>query len=82
MTPNEKAREIVDKFYEVDTISADFMSSSSIDAKQCALICVNEILDDLTQSFEVAKDLHPHAQGLVAGSLKFWKEVKQEIEEL
>lgn len=37
------AKELVDKFYNIDVISADIMSSCSIDAKQCALITVDEL---------------------------------------
>jgi len=44
--------------------------------KENAIICVNEILNDLKESFSVAQDLHPHAEGLIAGSISFWSEVK------
>jgi hypothetical protein len=78
MTPKEKARELVDKMaiYHWTDI-CDYEG-----AKQCALIAVDEILKDLKESLEVAEDLHPHAKGLIAGSLTSWQQVKQEIEQL
>jgi len=64
----EKANELIKKF------------SISGNGKENAKICVQEILNDLKESFEVAKDLHPHAEGLIAGSLAFWVIVKEELE--
>lgn len=70
MNPKEKAKELVDKFYNVDVISADMMSSCSIDAKQCALISVNEIIElDVWNCFN--KEM-----------LEYWQEVKNKIENL
>ena len=60
MTPKEKAKELVDRF----RIGDRNMKSK---AKQCALICVDEIL-------ETYIDLDP--------KLNYWKEVKQEINKL
>ena len=66
----EKAKELVDKFYNVDVISADMMSSCGIDAKQCALISVNEIIElDVWNCFN--KEI-----------LEYWQEVKKEIENI
>ena len=70
MNQKEKAKELVDKFYNVDIISADMMSSCNIDAKQCALISVNEIIElDVWNCFN--KEI-----------LEYWEEVKNEIEKL
>jgi len=41
MTPKEKAKELVDKFYEILPYWVNEQ-----DAKQCALIAVDEILKD------------------------------------
>ena len=65
MTPKEKAKELVDKFYPM-------FSNSARDAltKQCALIAVDEILSMGIMSdsgdWEMAK--------------LYWQEVKEEIE--
>lgn len=78
MTPKEKAEELVFKF-RVHTID---WPSMNYHAKKCALIAVDEILSNDKESLEVAEGLHPHAQGLIAGSIKYWHDVKQEIEKL
>ena len=67
MTPKEKAQELVDKFqkklfYHVTDDMLDIL-----EAKGCALIAVNEILDMLIGS---------------TATIDYWKEVKQEIENL
>jgi hypothetical protein len=49
-------------------------------AKECALIAVDEVLNDLKESLEIAEDFHPHAKGILAGSLLAWQKVKIEIE--
>ena len=58
MTAKEKAKELVDRF----RIGDRNMKSK---AKQCALICVDEILE-----------FHDRID------VKYWKEVKQEINKL
>ena len=63
MTPKEKAEELVDKML--------FCYQGNIDkytAKQCALISVDEVLDNLED--HTGKDI------------KFYNQVKQEIEKL
>lgn len=58
MTPEKKAKDLVGQFSWIDCSS---------DAKQCALICVDEILDvvnPLTLEYE------------------YWEEVEQEIKKL
>jgi hypothetical protein len=66
MTPQAKAEELVNKFYWRETIH----NTSIIDSKYCALIAVNEILnnDGFTQ-FDIYLT-------------EYWEEVKQEIEKL
>ena len=71
MTPKEKAKELVDKFYksQVEVLAKD--GTAPIDlieheiSKKCALIAVDEILD-LDSGDAVNKD--------------YWDEVKKEIE--
>jgi len=64
MTPKEKAEQLFNRFY-FDTLLNELK-----DAKDCALIAVDEIL------FIVLKynDTQPE--------VTYWKEVKQEIEKL
>jgi len=61
MTPKEKAEALVDKMLNNQSFSEDIY-----DAKQCALIAVDEII-------EQCKDANFGRFGL------YWQEVKQEI---
>lgn len=70
MTPKEKAKELVDKFYigrSRDNLPLTMYWSSAIG---CALIAVDEILEVTISYDDISKDY------------EFWKEVKQEIEKL
>ena len=68
MTPAEKAKELVDKMTVHHwTDVCDYEG-----AKQCALIAVDQHLKGMSFTF-----------GFIGyASLKFWNEVKQEIEKL
>ena len=68
MTPKEKAIELVNKFHKFTytAVHAHKTSGEYADAKQCALICCNEVLGYM---------------GADRGT-EFWNEVKQEIEKL
>jgi hypothetical protein len=70
MTQKEKADELIGKFMMLDTHDEDPFIIRQNRAKQCALIAVDEILnnDGFTQF-----DIH---------LTEFWQEVKQEIEKL
>ena len=64
MTSKDKAKELVDRFIWIDCIS---------DAKQCALICVDEIINTYPTPWS-SLDIDPQKE--------YWQEVKQEIEKL
>jgi len=70
MTPKEKAKELVEKYYQYGfPIEIDRTIYFEVDyqnAKQCALICCNEVLGYM---------------GADRGT-EFWLKVKQEIEKL
>jgi hypothetical protein len=73
MTPKEKAEELVDKFkryayYPTTNDDVLFVNQLNYNAKQCALIAVNEILNAVTAIADKRYD--------------YWKEVKQELEKL
>ena len=73
MTPKEKAKELVDKYYYLFSVELE----NTIDyreAKQCALIAVDEILD-LNLGFSNCDENNWVIE-------KFYLEVKQEIEKL
>ena len=70
MTPKQKAKELVDK-YNKDIIL--YWDLSYNQAKKCALIAVDEILDD---------DMYDMSQELFENRINYWQQVKQEIENL
>ncbi len=70
MTPKEKAQELVDKFnYE----SKHYLM---LDAKQCALIAVDEIIKECCKSSE-KKDAKYQDE-----RINYWQQVKHEINNL
>jgi hypothetical protein len=82
MTPKEKARELVDKFYQttpnetwINEPLGEFMETYTAwgQAKQCALITVDELIK-IHYLLTNTQDTSP--------SINYWKEVKQEIEKL
>jgi hypothetical protein len=63
MTPQEKAKELFDKYY---TELPDFAGYQDLEtAKQCALIAVDEVINSMT----VATSVH----------LPYWQQVKHEL---
>ena len=78
MTPKEKAQELVDKFNKYTIVCATHYSNGKIkenkdDAKECALIAVEEILKTNPYEWD-GEDLN--------SNIEYWQEVKQEIEKL
>jgi hypothetical protein len=78
MTPKEKALELVSKYMMVDTHDEDHFIIRQQRGKKCALIAVDEVIE-----FMEADDFDSdtcywanHSQ------MKYWTEVKQEIEKL
>ena len=70
MTPKEKAEELVNRFAPyVDTFHKGILEN----AKQCALIAVDEVLND--------DWFIPNLEDLLARK-EYWEEVKQEINNL
>lgn len=74
MTPKEKAEELFNKYR--NTIMS-FLSDNMKDynAQQCALIAVDEILQELDH-------LPFNDQDFGTFKMKYWQEVKKEIEKL
>lgn len=80
MTPKEKAFELAHKFrlLEIRTSENSYMMISMQDAKQCALIAVDEILKEYAHAENHIEDI----MGKISIYIKYWQEVKQEIEKL
>lgn len=83
MTPKEKANELVDKF-SFSCIECDY----DWKAKQCALIAVDELikscpLEPTDVDWDDAGGTHQYwYESRQDEAIKFWQEVKQEIEKL
>ena len=71
MTPKEKAAELINKMYYTQSSPTSWMQ-----AKQCALIAVDEIGTLKAESFDKLPNPHHYF------SRNYWIEVKQEIEKL
>lgn len=80
MTHKEKAKELYNKFYNTDSHGNSVKVRESL-AKQCALIAVDEILEELEYRKQIIDDYDYlfDWDNIVIG---FWQEVKQEIEKL
>ena len=65
MTPKEKAIELIEKF--------TFINGNSFFAKDCAIIAVDEIIENL-HWLEDSINFHK--------AIRFWNEVKTELEKL
>ena len=73
MTPKEKAIELFDKYAMYLRANLMYNEDANEDAKQCALLTVNEILNTHLLSEKDIFGIHP---------IDYWQEVKQEIEKL
>jgi predicted SPOUT superfamily RNA methylase MTH1 len=67
MTAKDKAKELVDKYWNYSPGTLFFE-----DAKECALIAVDEMINYLLDS----------DWALINNKAKYWQEVKQEIQNL
>ena len=77
MTPKEKAKDLVDKYLDIDS-KYEYLSYSM--AKQCALIAVDEILE-WPQVHDLEK-ICDYSDEFYVRPSRYWTEVKQEIEEI
>ena len=68
MTPKEKAKELFEKMYY--KIQPDELGKDNESAKECALIAVDEILNDDNEFMQTFLQK------------EYWQEVKHEIEKL
>ena len=77
MTAKEKAKKLVDMFYNIDSDSKiyDDFTMKIFYAQRCALISVDEML-------EFAYNIEWEKKEEAVSRLKFLKEVKQEINKL
>jgi hypothetical protein len=77
MTPQEKAKELLDKMYYIGRYDdkEDYIPAMAWKrAKQCSLIAVDEILNAIT--------FNMYDEDAYNKEDKYWQDVKQEIEKL
>ena len=80
LSPKEKAEELVNKFISHTRVFHEVLGwEDYIDsAKQCAFIAVDEILQTFNNEW-IKLDFWTEE---INGTINFWQEVKQEIENL
>ena len=71
MTPKDKAKELFNKYW--DLLLIHNVSHRKLFTKECALIAVDEILDD---------DVFDMSEELFENRINYWEQVKKEIEKL
>jgi hypothetical protein len=76
MTPKEKAKELLDKYWIYLRANLLYDEEAKDDAKHCALIAVDQILN---LNFYINCDATEHCVNPV---MDYWNEVKTEIEKL
>ena len=69
MTPKEKAKELVEKFSDLE--DGEMYIGK---AKQCALIAVDEIINSLENYGKASDELQN-----MENDFRYWQEVKQEL---
>ena len=90
MTEKEKALELITKFRLFQSISYDEdggrvnnYNISRHNAKQCAIICVEEILNELeSHVYNYDMDYHFPKVSPSLTTIPYWQSVKTEIEKL
>jgi hypothetical protein len=89
MTPKEKAKDLVDKFLPqirgADRYNYNLESMNVFNAKQCALIAVDEIIkvhSQLERGLDTIDGLNLSVCSAVGYSLEYWEDVKTEIVKL
>ena len=79
MTPKEKAKELIDKFNNHTVKELVYLKNGKViegktEAKHCALIAVNEILN--------SNPNYPKFKENQGTAIRYWEVVKQEIQKL
>jgi hypothetical protein len=84
MTLQEKAKELVAKYQNIDIEIGGqydgYLTMNLQDAKQCALVAVDEILK-ASPSKPIESDNGSYSSDIIE-SIEYWQEVKTEIEKL
>jgi hypothetical protein len=82
--PKEKAKDLVEKFIGIESGWSDNVVTDDIQAKECALIAVDEIIES-NDSFANSMNIWYDENGKIADyddCRIYWQQVKQEIQNL
>jgi hypothetical protein len=78
MTPQQKARRLLNQFYNAAPMFVKLRSDACMEyALQCSLICVRETiqgLSDLIQEYDIEQDIE--------GKISYWIDVENEINKI
>ena len=77
MSPQDKAKQLVEKYYNLFSIQLE-NEISMMEAKRCALLAVQEIILQWDYIDTYIADL----KGALNPNLKYWLQVKTEIEKM
>jgi len=82
MTPKEKAIGLYDKYATYAVMWAGDSKTTKENCKQCALICVDEIIKDM-EILLISYQSSTYKIGFgISDRFNYWQEVKQEINKL
>lgn len=79
---SENAKDLINKFYQPLGYLESTRNSNELweHAKVSALTCTKVMIESARRNLALAeKELHPHAQGLMAGEIVVWTEIEKEI---
>ena len=85
MTAKEKAKELFDRFYEIEPVEPIYVGVNIGQAKQCVLIYIDDMLKEYLFIHDkvLIKHFDSHEViGIVYNKYLFLEEVKQEINKL
>ena len=85
MNPKESAQHLVEKFYNVEDTEWTVDNGCGIswnEAKQCALIAVDEILEATKHEYQIQYESGEWSREIGYKYSEYWKEVRNEIEKL
>ena len=88
MTPQDKANELFQKMLSKNPNRQEGISMiDTIQAKQCALIAVDEVLKSYPHAYDIEKESTKSGEDIIIitntrSNIGYWNEVKQEIEKL
>jgi hypothetical protein len=75
MTPKEKAEDLFNDYYSYLKANLMYDEEARLDAKVCALIAVDELINCTLPSCEFGGVINNN-------TIEYWEEVKQEIKKL